>query len=59
MRSCSGWRLYAVAAEDPFEKLKQREGSVVLESPHPYPDNMDLYEEVHIPGGTRPQREAY
>jgi hypothetical protein len=46
-----GWKLYAVPAEDPLKKLKDREGSVILESPHNYLDNMDVYEDVHIPGG--------
>ena len=50
LHTSPGWKLYAVAAEDPFKKLQEREGTVTLESRHNYLDNMDVYEEVHIPG---------
>jgi hypothetical protein len=46
-----GYKLYAVADEDPYQKRKNSDGALVIESPHNYLDNSDEYRKISIPGG--------
>lgn len=45
-----GWKLYAVADEDPYQKRVESPGAVVLSSAHNYSDNMDEYRKIQVPG---------